>query len=135
LASDFRSIDFILNGELTPMKSRIFAALTLVGVALSPAFAQAADGCLGSETIKSFKAFKDGSIVVTRNDGGDYRLTFAQKPANMPLTEKIRTTSSGECLAAGDDVQMSGVGGYRAKYKVASVESLSGESTAEAPSE
>jgi hypothetical protein len=117
------------------MKSRIFAALTLFGVALSPAFAQAADGCLGSETITNFRAFKDGSVVVTRENGGDFKLTFAQKPANMPLTEKIKTKSSGECLAEGDEVQMSGIGGHRAKYKVASVESLAGPSTAAAPSE
>jgi hypothetical protein len=135
MASDFSLIDFFINGELTSMKSYIFAALALFGVALTPAFAGAAEGCLGDETFTKFKSFTDGSIVVSSHEGGDYKLTLSQRPNNMPLTEKIKVRSTGECLAEGDDVVMTGIGGHRAKYKIVAVEQVAGAPTAAAPAE
>ena len=116
------------------MKRLVFAAVTLFGVALAPAFAEAAEGCLGSETFTQFKSMKDGTVVVSRSEGGDYKLKLSQRPTNMAITERIKTRSSGDCLTEGDEVVMTGMGGHRAKYKVVSVEALSTSSTAAASS-
>jgi hypothetical protein len=115
------------------MKSYVFAALTLVGVAFSPSFASAADGCLGSETIREFKTLKDGTVVLNSEGDGEYKVKFSERPNNMAITDRIKTRSSGECLTEGDEVVMTGMGGHRAKYKVVSVEPAA--TTAQAPTE
>jgi hypothetical protein len=114
------------------MKKYVFAALALIGVAFSPSLAGAAEGCLGDETFTRFKASDDGSVVVKRHEGGEYKITLSEKPKNLTLMKTMKVRSSGDCLAGGDEVIMSGPGGNRAKYKVVSVEQVAAASSAAA---
>jgi hypothetical protein len=114
------------------MRNYIFAAVTLLGVALSPSLAGAAEGCLGDETFTRFKSFDDGSILVKRHEGGEYKLTLSAKPRNLTLMQTVKVRSTGNCLAEGDEVVMSGPGGNRAKYKIVSVEQVTDAPTAAA---
>lgn len=116
------------------MKVRLLAAAALFGVALSPAFAHAAEGCLGSETITKFKSLGNKTLVLTNSAGEDYKVEVAERVGNMSITQKIKTRSDGECLVKGDSLTMSGMGGHQAKYKVVSIEPVSGAQSAAVPS-
>lgn len=109
------------------MKSRYIAAIVVVGAAFAPAFAQAAESCLGSETITEFKQLTDGTVLLS-NEGKDFRLKLDPSPRNVVLAKRIKTRSTGDCLSKGDEVVLSGQSVF-SKYKIVSIEPAANESS------